>query len=155
MPPASLTAVNDSGNTPLHWAAMNGHLETLRLLVGSLPKSALFLQNQFGRTPLSEAEAKSQTLVGDSKHGSNSGDQTENSPTVDAPAPDKHQECAGFLLGLMDLEGMKEDGKDGVTQDDETDVGAIAPQKPPDLAMDHSEQLTSKVSKLSVNGHAQ
>ena len=77
--------MNNAGNTPLHWAALNGHLGTLRLLVPALPKSALFLQNQFGRTALSEAEA--------------------NSP-VDGPQ-NKQQECAGYLLTFMELENMK------------------------------------------------
>ena len=89
-----LTIVNDSGNTPLHWAAMNGHTSTLEILVNKLPKSALFLKNQFGRTALSEAEAKSQAVV--------SGEEEKESE-------DPHQRAAEFLLKHMELEGEGDD----------------------------------------------
>lgn len=85
--PEALAAVNQSGNTPLHWAAMNGHIDTLRVLVPALPKSALFLKNQFGRDALSEAE----NAV----------------PEGDKAASSPQEECAGYLLTFMELEKEK------------------------------------------------
>lgn len=31
--PGLINAINDAGNTPLHWAALNGHLECVKLLI--------------------------------------------------------------------------------------------------------------------------
>lgn len=77
---------------------MNGHIDTLRLLVPALPKDALFLKNQFGRDALSEAE----NAVPEGETGASS----------------PQQECVGYLLTFMELEKEKE-GKEGDAEDDE------------------------------------
>lgn len=104
VPKDRLAAVNNAGNTPLHWAALNGHLETLRLLVPALPKSALFLKNQFGRTPLSEAEANAPPAPeAEGQQQANAGDKEES-----AIPKSKQMECAGYLLTFMELESEKD-----------------------------------------------
>ncbi|KAL9585139.1 MAG: hypothetical protein Q9212_001705 [Teloschistes hypoglaucus] len=50
----SLDIQNEAGNTPLHWAAMNGHLEVVELLVES--GADLRVQNQAGHDAAFEAE---------------------------------------------------------------------------------------------------
>lgn len=73
---------------------MNGHIDTLRLLVPALPKDALFLKNQFGRDALSEAE----NAVPDGEQGASS----------------PQQECVGYLLTFMELEKEKEGNEEDV-----------------------------------------
>lgn len=48
---------NVSGNTPLHWAAMNGHLEIVKVLVGS--GADVGVRNEAGRDAVVEAEMSS------------------------------------------------------------------------------------------------
>ncbi|KAL8664551.1 MAG: hypothetical protein Q9202_002960 [Teloschistes flavicans] len=50
----NLDLQNEAGNTPLHWAAMNGHLEVVKLLVKS--GADLKVQNQAGHDATFEAE---------------------------------------------------------------------------------------------------
>lgn len=54
--PASgpINAVNDAGNTPLHWAALNGHLECVKLLMHSGADITIF--NKAGHDAVFEAE---------------------------------------------------------------------------------------------------
>ena len=33
--PAHMNALNETGNTPLHWAALNGQLEVVKALIAS------------------------------------------------------------------------------------------------------------------------
>lgn len=94
--PEELSATNQSGNTPLHWAAMNGHIDTLRLLVPALPKDALFLKNQFGRDALSEAE----NAV----------------PEGEKAAASPQQECVGYLLTFMEIEKDKEGKEEDIEE---------------------------------------
>lgn len=51
---ASLNAPNASGNTPLHWAAINGHLESVKALVGAGADPARV--NRAGKEAVFEAE---------------------------------------------------------------------------------------------------
>tara|TARA_R110002003_G_scaffold175_3_gene14172 strand:- start:3991 stop:4425 length:435 start_codon:yes stop_codon:yes gene_type:complete len=49
-----INAVNEAGNTPLHWAALNGHLEGVKLLVES--GADVTIINQAGHDAVFEAE---------------------------------------------------------------------------------------------------
>ncbi|WFD03372.1 ankyrin repeat-containing protein [Malassezia obtusa] len=49
---AVLSVVNESGNTPLHFAAANGHQEIVRALLPDADLKALLSQNSAGNTPL-------------------------------------------------------------------------------------------------------
>jgi ankyrin repeat protein len=58
--PSLLTVQNHSGSTPLHWAALNGHLPVLQALVqfhGGPGAALIDIKNAAGRSPLGEAEA--------------------------------------------------------------------------------------------------
>jgi ankyrin repeat protein len=101
VPAETLASANESGNTPLHWAAMNGHIDTLRLLVPALPKTALFLKNQFGRDALSEAENAM--------------------PEGEKAASSPQQECVGYLLTFMELEKEKQGNEEDVEEPTEED----------------------------------
>lgn len=46
--------MNDAGNTPLHWAALNGHLECVKLLMHSGADITIF--NKAGHDAVFEAE---------------------------------------------------------------------------------------------------
>ncbi|KAI5799201.1 ankyrin repeat-containing domain protein [Peziza echinospora] len=55
-PPHILTTPqNTAGNTPLHWASVNGHLSTVKALV-ELGNADATVQNKAGRDPVFEAE---------------------------------------------------------------------------------------------------
>jgi ankyrin repeat protein len=49
-----INAVNDSGNTALHWAALNGHLESVKLLVQA--GADVTIINKAGHDAVFEAE---------------------------------------------------------------------------------------------------
>lgn len=59
VPPSLLSAQNNSGSTPLHWAALNSHLPITQKLV-QLPSGPgvdlIDIKNSAGRSPLTEAE---------------------------------------------------------------------------------------------------
>ena len=57
----SLNLQNASGNTPLHWAALNGHLSAVRLLIeaGADPT----VVNKAGKDAVYEAEANEKNEV--------------------------------------------------------------------------------------------
>ena len=59
LPPGALSARNNAGSTPLHWAALNTHLAIAQKLVQH-PKgpgiSLIDIKNAAGRSPLGEAE---------------------------------------------------------------------------------------------------
>ena len=58
---AIVNAQNNSGNTPLHWAALNGHLEAVKVLLehGADPT----ITNQKGHDPIYEAELNDKSDV--------------------------------------------------------------------------------------------
>lgn len=58
-----VNAQNESGNTPLHWAALNGHLETVKLLCNS--EADPLLKNQAGHDSYYEAQSNDQEDIVD------------------------------------------------------------------------------------------
>lgn len=59
IPPLLLSAQNNSGSTPLHWATLNEQLGVMKTLIAhpAGPKGKLVsIKNNAGRTPLGEAE---------------------------------------------------------------------------------------------------
>lgn len=58
---AIVNAQNNSGNTPLHWACLNGHLEAVKVLLehGADPT----ITNQKGHDPIYEAELNDKSDV--------------------------------------------------------------------------------------------
>lgn len=59
VPSSLLSAQNAAGSTPLHWAALNSHLDSAKRLVDAPggPGAALVdIRNAAGRSPLGEAE---------------------------------------------------------------------------------------------------
>ena len=92
-PVSLLTSPNLSGNTPLHYAALNGALEAAKILVSSIPSSDSSMREAFvkvknhaGKTAIFEAEiAGKESLVSfllgvvdDSKNVSGSGGEETN-----------------------------------------------------------------------------
>lgn len=51
-----ISAPNASNNTPLHWAALNNHLNVVQYLYSQ--SADLLLKNDQGRTALEEAESR-------------------------------------------------------------------------------------------------
>ena len=49
-----VNATNERGNTALHWAAVNGHLEAVKVLVDA--GADMLLKNKDGHNPTFEAE---------------------------------------------------------------------------------------------------
>jgi hypothetical protein len=62
-PPELINAINDAGNTPLHWAALNGHLESVKLLIQSGADITIF--NRAGHDAVFEAEINDKKEVVD------------------------------------------------------------------------------------------
>lgn len=59
VPPTLLSAQNASGSTPLHWAALNSHLDIAQKLVlfaDGPGRDLIDIKNVAGHTPLGEAE---------------------------------------------------------------------------------------------------
>jgi ankyrin repeat protein len=61
--PEFINAVNDAGNTPLHWAAVNGHLESVKLLIES--GADVTIINRAGHDAVFEAEINDKKEVVD------------------------------------------------------------------------------------------
>lgn len=59
VPPSLLSAQNNAGSTPLHWAAVNSHLDFAKALV-EFPDGPgvdlIDIKNKAGHSPLAEAE---------------------------------------------------------------------------------------------------
>lgn len=53
---------NEGGNTALHWAALNGHLDVIKLLV-EVGKVGTDVRNKMGRMAIDEAEAQGKESV--------------------------------------------------------------------------------------------
>lgn len=59
VPPSLLSAQNNAGSTPLHWAAVNAQLEIAQKLIrcpGGPGNDLIDIKNTAGRSPLTEAE---------------------------------------------------------------------------------------------------
>ena len=59
LPPTIISAQNHSGSTPLHWAALNSHLDIAQKLVQhplGPGRDLIEIKNTAGRSPLGEAE---------------------------------------------------------------------------------------------------
>ena len=59
LPPTIISAQNYSGSTPLHWAALNSHLDIAQKLVqhpSGPGRDLIEIKNIAGRSPLGEAE---------------------------------------------------------------------------------------------------
>lgn len=61
--PEVINAVNDAGNTPLHWAALNGQLESVKLLIQS--GADVTIINRAGHDAVFEAEINDKQEVVD------------------------------------------------------------------------------------------
>ena len=57
----ALNIQNSSGNTPLHWAALNGHVEAVKVLVAADADASL--TNKAGKDAIYEAEANGKNEV--------------------------------------------------------------------------------------------
>jgi uncharacterized protein len=54
--PQPISPQNSAGNTPLHWACLNNHVNTVKLLVGE--GADMFVKNGAGRDAVWEAEQR-------------------------------------------------------------------------------------------------
>ncbi|KAL8796433.1 MAG: hypothetical protein Q9182_007379 [Xanthomendoza sp. 2 TL-2023] len=57
----NLNLPNSSGNTPLHWAALNGHLDAVKILIGAGADPTI--RNNAGHDAVYEAERSGKTEV--------------------------------------------------------------------------------------------
>jgi uncharacterized protein len=61
--PQSISPQNSAGNTPLHWACLNNHVDTAKLLVQE--GADMFLKNNVGKDAVWEAQQRgNEDLVG-------------------------------------------------------------------------------------------
>lgn len=58
---STLNVQNASGNTPLHWASLNGHLEAVKILIAAGADPSV--TNQAGHNCVYEAEINSKDAV--------------------------------------------------------------------------------------------
>jgi ankyrin repeat protein/predicted nicotinamide N-methyase len=113
-----LLAVNHSGNTPLHWAAANGHDAIVELLLKHVSDCDVLQKNNFGRSALTEGFSSQNTNV--VKHLLEHDSATEEK----------------LLQGGKDVtsEELDEDeeetgGSTSVLQQESTTINALLPQK--------------------------
>lgn len=116
---AILNAQNQSGNTALHWAALNGHLESVKILLeyGADPT----ITNQKGHDAVYEAELNDKREVvewvlkeggegleegfgGDAAEGENA-----DADEMDEEEPSNHENESTKLEDTMDRMDIKED----------------------------------------------
>ncbi|MBW0465181.1 hypothetical protein O181_004896 [Austropuccinia psidii MF-1] len=118
LPPAS--------NTPLHWAALNHHLQILQLLCPRLTTSQICLLNGRGRSAMSEAMeglSLNTPLAGSNLEGEN--------VTDEIPI---REQCVNYLVEMMKL-----------GEEDEQSCMSTDNPKP------NEEQLEEKVKRTSLN----
>jgi uncharacterized protein len=61
--PQSISPQNSAGNTPLHWACLNNHVETVKLLVQE--GADMFVKNNVGKDSVWEIQQRgNEELVG-------------------------------------------------------------------------------------------
>jgi uncharacterized protein len=61
--PQSISPQNSAGNTPLHWACLNNHVDTVKLLVQE--GADMFMKNNAGKDAVWEAQQRgNEELVG-------------------------------------------------------------------------------------------
>jgi uncharacterized protein len=109
--PSSLAVTNNAGSTPLHWAALNSHLSTVKKLVlyPHGPGAALIdCKNVAGRSPLGEAELAgweegAQWLVG--QMVLDDGDKGVVSKEEDADGEELEQPVGEVEVEIQDAEG--------------------------------------------------
>lgn len=96
---------NSSGNTPLHWASINGHLQTVEVLVKA--GSDLWLRNQVGNLAVFEAEraGKDDVVALLLKVG---GTEREKDEAGKVETPEETEEEFTMRAGDMDEAGTKE-----------------------------------------------
>ncbi|KAL0577542.1 ankyrin repeat-containing protein [Marasmius crinis-equi] len=120
-PPSLLSAQNNAGSTPLHWAALNSHLTTVQKLVqfSNGPGIDLIdIKNNAGHSPLAEAE-----LAG-------------------------WDEGAKWLVQMMNLDA-KGDEKDG-EEDDDADVGTATNPGSQDIEVE-IQDADGQVAKMTIS----
>ena len=129
----SVDTKNTAGNTPLHYAALNGHLDTVKLLV-SLGASRASV-NGAGRTALEEAVAGGRDEVAgylgavDDGEGKGQGMQLrqEEEDRVKVEQREEEEDMVGVGLGFHEEKGTNEEalsrkvGETGLGREGEAD----------------------------------
>lgn len=106
--PTALSLHNHQGNTPLHWAALNGHLEVVKILVEN--KADIKALNIVGRSALYEASDNEKESVVDYllEHGAievgdipdDEGDENEDKAESSTPKPSAEKTQSSSSEGM-------------------------------------------------------
>ncbi|KAK4049058.1 hypothetical protein OIV83_004420 [Microbotryomycetes sp. JL201] len=115
----ALTTTNNAQSTPLHWIALNFHLNVLQLVCPKLPPSAFEIKNLKGKTALQEAEEATESFIVPATTSQGpTGESDVTSPRAKERV--RREKVVGYLLQCMGLgvkersTELKEDGdKDG------------------------------------------
>lgn len=122
IPPALLSAQNNSGSTPLHWATLNEQLDTMKALIAhptGLKGKLVDIKNKAGRTPLGEAE-----MAG-------------------------WDEGAAWLVGVMDLDENNAGGGGGAT-DEAVEENDAEGEEPLEIHVE-VEDAEGGISRMTIN----
>lgn len=133
-PVSLLTSTNDAGNTPLHWACLNGHVECVRLLVNFRPEpdaagtvsalgpALISIRNNAGQTPLGEALRAG------------------------------WEDGAQWLVSVMDLQPVSETSVDGEEVNPGDTQGSSETELPGSYIGEKSrEEIRMQISRLNVS----